>query len=91
MKKKENLFVMVEKNRNRAIALVDSGMLEFMKDRFPIYDFLHVLNTGITSQRTENGPIISMSVYCDDDKVYYLATDWPDSMNLKQVYDTICN
>lgn len=93
MKKKHNLFAVVEKGTNRAVALANTAVSLYFKHNTPMYDVLPVANTGVTSHRTDSGTITSMSIWIDSEEepVYYLVTNWPNEIAIGEAYKIICD
>jgi len=90
MKKKCNLFAVVEKDSNRGIALIDSGMVPMYHQYLKVYDIKEVVNTGTSMMRTKRGVINSLTIYTDDyDKQYYIITDWSQDISLGEAYRLI--
>lgn len=88
---KVKLYAIVEKNSNRAIALIDESLVASIKTMLPIFDCVVIVNTGVTSFRTEHGTINAVSLvteeFIDDD--YYMIKDFPDGITLAKAYELI--
>ena len=89
----KNLYVVVEKGSNRAIALMDSESVQWHKQHMKTMDILPVSNIG-SSMRVIYGFLInSISILVEidetNDKHYYIITDWPESMTLEEAYSLI--
>lgn len=94
MNTKINMYALVEKNSNRAIALVESGMVNWFKQNFPLFDVVEIYNVGTTSFRTKGGTIntttfISESENDNGDVQYYMINELPDSISLDEAYELI--
>lgn len=93
MKQKINMYALVEKNSNRAVALVESGMINWFKQNFPIFDVVEIYNVGTTSFRTKEGVINTTTFISEsensDDVQYYMIKEFPDSISLDEAYELI--
>lgn len=88
---KVKLYAIVEKNSNRAIALVDETLISSIKKTLPIFDTVVVVNTGVTSFRSDFGTINAISLITDEfsGSDYYMIKDYPDSITLAKAYELI--
>lgn len=89
---KKVLHALVDKNTNRAIALLgDQATASWMRSHLPIFSVIPVVNTGSTSFRTKHGTINAVSLIPEefDGPYFYMITDYPDGMTLVEAYDII--
>lgn len=56
-------YAVVEKNSNRAIAIVDGALAEWFKQNMPAYDVLEIESVGSASLFLHIIPIISIFEY----------------------------
>ena len=88
---KRQLYAIVEKGTNIAIAMVDENTKTWLKNKKTVFDIVPIVNTGTTSFRTEYGIINAVSLITDDifGTHYYMITDYPDNMTGTKAYDLI--
>lgn len=86
-------YAIVEKNSNRAIAIVDDALAAWFKQNFPIYNQVEVASIGSTSFVTTEGNINTVSIQPVGTSFlkeqYHMITRKPDSISLEQAYQLI--
>lgn len=86
-------FAIVEKNSNRAIAIVDDALAAWFAQNFPIYNQVEVGSIGSTSFVTTEGNISTVSIQpigtSFSKEQYHMITCKPDEISLGEAYKLI--
>lgn len=86
-------YAIVEKNSNRAIAIVDGSLAAWFAQKFPIYNQVKVGSIGSTSFVTTEGNISTISIQpvgtSFSKEQYHIITRKPDTISLSEAYELI--
>lgn len=86
-------YAIVEKNSNRAIAIVDEPLAIWFAQNFPTYDQKEIASVGSTSFVTTEGNISTISIQPVGTSFlkeqYHMITRKPDTINLSEAYELI--
>lgn len=86
-------YAIVEKNSNRAIAIVDEPLAAWFAQKFPIYSQVKVGSIGSTSFVTTEGNISTISIQpvgtSFSKEQYHIITRKPDTISLGEAYELI--
>lgn len=86
-------YAVVEKNSNRAIAIVDEPLSLWFAQNFPIYNQIEISSVGSCSFITDEGSISTISIQPKDTtfmkEQFHLITRKPDNISLAKAYELI--
>lgn len=86
-------YAIVEKNSNRAIAIVDEPLAIWFQQNFPIYNQVEVSSVGSCSFVTDEGNISTISIQPVDTafmkEQFHMITRKPDTISLGEAYELI--
>lgn len=86
-------YAIVEKSSNRAIAIVDSKLVEWFVKNLPIFDHIEIGSIGSESFNTSEGVIRTISIqpvgtFSPKDS-YHMISNMPNSLSLYEAYKLI--
>lgn len=86
-------YAIVEKNSNRAIAVVDDALCVWFAQNFPVYDQKKINSVGSCSFVTTKGNISTISIQpvgtSFSKEQYHMITRKPDDISLGEAYELI--
>lgn len=86
-------YAIVEKNSNRAVAIVDQPLAAWFAQNFPMYDQKEIKSVGNGSIVTTEGNISTISIQPVGTSFlkeqYHMITRKPDTINLSEAYELI--
>ena len=86
-------YAIVEKNSNRAIAIVDEPLAAWFQQNIPIYNQVEVSSVGSCSFVTNEGNINTISIQPVGTtfmkEQFHMITRKPDTISLGKAYDLI--
>lgn len=91
---KNTIYAIVEKNSNRGISLVESGVLKLI-DHILLqpFDLIVVESIGTSTRSTEFGSINTISIYPKDKPhskdAYHIITSHPEEISLETAYNLL--
>jgi hypothetical protein len=88
---KNTIYAIVEKNSNRGISLIESGMLNLIDPSvLQLFDLIVVDSIGTSSSSTRFGNISTLTIYQKDKPhgkdVYHIITTHPEEISLENAY-----
>lgn len=86
-------YAIIEKNSNRAIAIVDEPLAQWFTQNFQCYDQKEISSVGSTSFVTTEGNISTISIQPVGTSFlkeqYHMITRKPDTITLGEAYELI--
>lgn len=88
-----NIFALVEKDSKRAIAVIESGMVQWFKQNLISFDIIEVEQITTTTFTCNEGTISSIAIYpkgkCFGREAYHIISKFPKEINLQEAYNVI--
>lgn len=92
---KTNIYAVVEKDSNRAIAIIEIGMVQWFKQILPGFDVIEVGSIGTCTFSTREGSISTVSIYPIEKNfskdAYHIIQSFSDIISLGEAYELIKN
>lgn len=86
-------YAIVEKNSNRAIAIVDNALAAWLEQNLPGFNQVEIASIGSTSFVTTEGNISTVSIQpvgtSFSKEQYHMITRKPDSISFGRAYQLI--
>lgn len=88
-----NIFALVEKDSKRAIAIIESGMVQWFKQNLTTFNIIEVEQVSTTTFNYNEGTISSITIYpkgkCFGREAYHIINKHPEEVNLQEAYNVI--
>lgn len=90
---KTNIYAIIEKNSNRAIAIIESGIVNWFEQDMQGFDIIKVGSVGTCTFSIKEGNISTVSIYPEgksfSSDAYHIIQSFPEEISLKEAYQLI--